>query len=213
MVIALGLFINNFIISTRIYYKIDYNTTVQNSESIIEKSELFDYQKYCKYRDFWGEDNSSYYHISREFIESLKLKVERDKKKFHIWPFYKHILLYSLEATDESLIYLTYNNNSIIKADYISHTEIFSARSNYYENGTLFCEGNWYLNFSHIPSVFNESSTIILNDVFLIKMNLNYKYVYGNVGAEFLRIEQFLCFNFEFQIIFVYFPLVGMVMA
>ena len=64
------------------------------------------------------------YHIDREFIESLKLQIEDDKKKFHFYPFFSHNFIYSLEVTNESLIYLTYNNNSIIKAEYANHTEI-----------------------------------------------------------------------------------------
>lgn len=219
LIIAFSLIINNFIILTRIYYKINYEANIQNSESIIEKGELFEYQKYCKYRDdWWGEvhnvsNSDYYYHIDRELTESLRLKVEADKEKFHFWPSYSHKLIYSLEATNESLIYLTYNNNSIIKADYANHTEIFAARSRHYENNSLYWEGNWYLNFTHIPFSSNMSSTIILNDIILVKMNLYYDYVYGNVGAEFLRIEQFLCFNSNLQTIFVYFPLVGMLMA
>ena len=218
-VIIFGLLINNFIISTRIYYKINYEGSIQNFESLIEKSELFEYQKYCKYRDDWlGEvhnvsNSDDYYHIDRDFIESLKLKIENDQKKFHFNPFLGHILLYSLEATNESLIYLTYNNNSIIKADFADHTEIFAARSSYYENHSLYWVENWYLNFTHIPFAFNTSSTVILNDIILVKMNLHYDYVYGNVGAEGLIIEQFLCFNNDLQIMFIYFPLRGMVLA
>jgi len=219
IIVTFLLIINNFIILTRIYYKINYEANIQNSESIIEKGELFEYQKYCKYRDdWWGEvhnvsNSDYYYHIDRDLIESLKLKVEDDKEKFHFWPFYSHKLYYSLEATNESLIYLTYNNNSIIKAEYANHTEIFAAWSDYYENNSLFWVGNWYLNFTHIPFASNMSSTIILNDIILVKMNLYYDYVYGNVGAETLRIEQFLCFNSNLQTMFVYFPLVGMIMA
>ncbi len=210
--------INHFIILTRIYYKINYEANIQNFESLIEKSELFEYQKYCKYRDLSGEvQNVSnfdyYYHIDRDLIESLKLKVEDDKEKFHFWPFYSHKLFYSLEATNESLIYLTYNNNSIIKAEYANHTEIFAAWSDYYENNSLFWVGNWYLNFTYIPFASNISSTIILNDIILVKMNLYYDYVYGNLGVETLRIDQFLCFNSNLQTLFVYFPLVGMIMA
>lgn len=218
LIITFSLIINNFIILTRIYYKINYEANIQNFESIIEKSELFEYQKYCKYRDLSGEvhnvsNSDYYYHIDEDLLESLKLKVEDDKEKFHFWPFYSHKLFYSLEATNESLIHLTYNNNSIIRAEYANHTEIFASWSDHYENNSLFWVGNWYLNFTHIPFASNMSSNIILNDIILVKMNLYYDYVYGNLGAETLRIEQFLCFNSNLQTMFVYFPLVGMIMA
>ena len=139
IIVSFSLIVYNLTISTRIYYKITYEGTIQNLESIIEKSELFEYQKYCKYRDLSGEvhyvsNSNDFYHIDREFIESLKLKIEEDKAKFHFYPFFSHNFIYSLEVTNESLIYLTYNNNSIIKAEYADHTEIFAAEVAYYEN-------------------------------------------------------------------------------
>jgi len=65
------------------------------------------------------------YHIDREFIESLKLQIEEDKKKFHFDPFFRHNLIYLLDVSNEFLIYLMHSNNSIIKAEYADHTEIF----------------------------------------------------------------------------------------
>ncbi|MBA7544380.1 hypothetical protein ES705_36735 [subsurface metagenome] len=212
LIIAFSLIINNSVILTRIYYKINYKGNVQNFESIIEKSELFEYQKYCKYRDSSGEvhnvgDVDYLYRIDREFIESLKLQIEDDKKRFHFYPSYSRSFVYSVEVTNESLIYLTYNNNSIIKAEYANHTEIFAARSVHYNNNPLYWVGNWYLNFTHITFAPNSSSTIVLNDIFLVKMNLKYHYKYGFGGGEYLIIEQFLCFNSNFQTTLVYFPL------
>jgi len=210
----IALLINNSIILTRIYYRVNYGVNVQNFDTIIDKSELFDYLKYCKYRDWWGEVHNlsrSHYsnqcHIDREFIESLKLRIEEDKKKIHLFPFHEQNFIYSLEVTNESLIYLTYNNNSIIKAEYADHTEIFTAEWDHYENGTLFWLGNWFLNFTQIPFAPNMSSTIILSNIFLVKMNLHYKYVYSLGDSEALTIEQFLIFNSNFQTVFVYTPL------
>ena len=55
LILTFSLIINNSIIVTRIYYKINYKGNVQNFESIIEKSEAFEYQKYCLCRDFLGK--------------------------------------------------------------------------------------------------------------------------------------------------------------
>jgi len=44
------------------------------------------------------------------------LNIEADKQKFHLFPDYQHNFIYSVEIINESLIYLTYNNNSIIYA-------------------------------------------------------------------------------------------------
>ena len=211
LILTFSLIINNSIILTRIYYKINYKGNVQNFESIVERSEVFEYQKYCLCRDFLGNvhnlsDEVYLYHIDREYLESLKLQIEEDKTKFHFYPFYSHNFIYSLETTNESLIYLTYNNNSIIKAEYANHTEIFTARIGRYDNNSLYWEGNWYLNFTQIPFAPNSSSTIVLNDVFLVKMNLKYYHKYGFGGSLGLRIEPFLCFNSNFQTMFVYFP-------
>ncbi len=215
LIITFSLIINNSIILTRIYYKINYKGNVQNFESIIEKSELFEYQKYCKYRDSSGEvhnvgDVDYLYRIDREFIESLKLQIEDDKKRFHFYPSYSRSFVYSVEVTNESLIYLTYNNNSIIKAEYANHTEIFAARSVHYNNNPLYWVGNWYLNFTHIPFAPNISSIIVLNDIFLVKMNLYYEYYHNIGGSQGLIIEQFLCFNSNFQTMLVYFPLTSL---
>ena len=194
-----SLMVNNFTILTRIYYKVNYDTNIQNYDDIIEKSELFEYQKYCKYRTFWGEGyniSGSDNYIDREFIESLKLKIDKDKEKFHLYPFYQRNFKYSLEVSNESLIYLTYNNNSIIKSEYANQTELFRAGF-----------GHWYLNFTQIPFAPNMSSTIILSNIFLVKMSLEYDIAWGFGGAENLRIEQFLIFNSNFQIMFVYIPI------
>ena len=212
LILTFSVVINNSIILTRIYYKINYDGNFQNFESIIEKSELFEYQEYCKYRDYDGEvhnisDVDYYHHIDREFIESLKLQIEDDKKRFHFYPHFRHFLIYSAEVTNESLIYLTYNNNSIIKAEYTNHTEIFIAQSVNYNNNPIYWMGNWYLNFTLIPFAPNNSSTFALNDIFLVKMNLYYEYFYNFGESKGMIIDQFLCFNSNFQLMFVYFPL------
>ncbi|MFX1574866.1 MAG: hypothetical protein ACFFB0_19180 [Promethearchaeota archaeon] len=215
LIITFGLFINNFIILTRIYYKINYEGDIQNFKSVIKKSELFEYQKYCKYRDYWGEVHNlsrsdSYYHIDREFIESLKVQIDEDKKKFHLFPGYQDNFIYSLEATNKSLIYLTYNNNSIIKAEHANHTEIFSADGGYYENESRFWVENWYINFTQIPFALNMAFTITLSNIILVKMNLEYNYYYNLGESESLIFTQFLAFNSNFHTMFVYIPLTSL---
>jgi len=218
LILTFSLIINNSIILSRIYYKINYKGNVQNFENIIDKSESFEYQKYCLYRDYLGNvynlsDKVYVHHLDREFLESLKLQIEEDKTKFHFYPFYSHNFIYSLEATNESLIYLTYNNNSIINAEYANHTEIFTARSWHFDNSSLYWIGNWYLNFTFIPFAPNSSSTIVLNDIILVKMGLNYNHDYGFGGSQYLTIKHFLCFNSNFQVMFVYFPYLPLVVA
>jgi len=205
IIIPSSLIINHFTILTRIYYRVNYKGNIQNFENLIEKSELFEYQKYCNYRTFMGEGyniSGANNYIDREFIESLKLQIDKDKDKFHIAPSYRRNFIYSFEVSNESLIYLTYNNNSVIKAEYSNYTEIFTADLDYYENNTLFWAGHWYLNFTQIPFALNMSTTIILSNIIIVKMSLEYDF-----GSENLMIEQYLIFNSNFQIMFVYIPI------
>jgi hypothetical protein len=214
LIIPFSLILNNSIILSRIYYEINYKGNVQNLETIIEKSELFEYEKYCKYRDSWGEgplNNSDYYYtnIDREIIESLKMQIDKEKKKFHLDTGERYNFIYSVEVTNESLIYLTYNNNNVIKAEYSNHTEIFAADRVWDYNHNMYTsnwEGNWYLNFTQIPFTPTSLSTIVLNDTFLVKMNLEYDYSCGFACSGNVRMEQFLCFNSNIQTIFIYFP-------
>ncbi len=214
VIIPFSLINNNSIILTRIYYKINYKGDTQNLETLIEKSELFEYDKYCKYRDSWGEgpiNNSDCYYcyIDKDFIESLKWKIYNEKKKFHLYPGTQFNFIYSLEVTNESLIYLTYNNDNIIKAEYANHTEIFTVDrvwDYYYNRYTPNWAGNWYLNFTPIPFAPTSSPTIALNGTFLVKMTLDCHYSCGIACSGYVRMEQFLCFNSNIQTIFVYFP-------
>jgi len=210
IIIPLILVVNHFIITARLFYRITYPTDFQNYDDIVEKSELFDYLKYCRYRNYKAEiqnlSRSSYpYHIDREFLESLKFKIDNDKKKFNVDPIYYNNFAYSLEVSNESLIYLTYNNNTVIKAEYANHTEIFAASWGQTGDRPPYWSGGWYLNFTQIPFVQNSSSTIALNNIYLVKMQLEH-YLVANWASSHLAIEQFLVFNSNFQIIFVYIP-------
>ena len=210
--------INHFLILSRIYYKISYNGDVNDLEKIVEKSELFDYQRYCKYRDYEGNihniTNSDYfYHIENDFIANLKTKIINDREKFHIFPFYGHNFVYSLEATNESLIYATYNNDSIIKLEDSTHSEIFNNLFGYHEGNPIFRDDYFYVNFSIIPFALDLNSTIQINNSIIVKMNLDYDYDYGINGAEDIIVEQYLCFNSNYTIIFISFPKASRIIA
>jgi len=180
-------------------------------EDIIDKSELFEYEKYCKYRGSSGEvqnitEAAHSKHIDREYLESLKLQIEEDKKEFHIFPFYAHNFNYSFKISSESLITLTYTNSSIIQAEYEEGKKIFEAENNSYSNDKHFQTGIWYLNFSQIPFAADNQSTITLNDIFLVRMYLDFDCIYASLGAELFEISQFLCLNSNLEFLFVYIP-------
>ena len=213
VIIPIQLINNNSFALSGTYYEINYKGMVYNFEAIIAKSELFEYKKYCKYRHSWGEGllNSSdwdYTNIDRELIESLKYKIDREKKKFHIFPGDRHNLIYSVDVSNESLIYLTYNYDNIIKAEYSNQTEIFAANRCWDYNSNQYTsdwEGNWYLNLTQLPLRYN-SYTIAINNSILVRMNLEYHYCCGFACYGDIRMEQFLCFNSKLETVFVYFP-------
>ena len=218
VVVSSLLIINQFLIHSRIYYRISYNGDINDLDKIVEKSEYFDYPMYCKYRNTFGIvynlANSEYVHyIDNDFITNLKAQITYDREKFHIFPFYEHHFALSFEATNESLLYLSYNNDSIIKLEDQNHTEIFSALEGHYENSSTFWEGSWYLNFTLLPFSPISNSIIQLNDSILVKMNLDYEYYYGFNGAENIIVEQYLCFNSNHHIIFVSIPKAYLIVA
>ncbi|MHA2007090.1 MAG: hypothetical protein ACXADW_21500 [Candidatus Hodarchaeales archaeon] len=208
LIILFSLVSNNSTILTRIYYRINYKGNIPNLDSIIEKSELFEYEKHVKYRDYPGVVHNlsradNHHFIDREYIESLMLKIELDKQRFHLFPAYERNFIYSVRVTNESLIHLTYNNNAIIKTEYANHTEIFSTNLASWDGNSLHWVGTWYLNFTHIPFALNESTTIILSNIILVKMNLKYNQVTSFWESSYLTIVQCLFFNYDFQIMFV----------
>ena len=74
--ISIILVINNFIVLNKIYYKEDYDVNLSNSEELIEKAENFNYLKYIKMHNSYGETQNltqfNLNYINREFIDFLK---------------------------------------------------------------------------------------------------------------------------------------------
>ena len=211
--ISIILIINNFIIFSRIYYRVYYEVNLPNSDEIIEKAENFDYLKYLKMHDPYGEiQNLSKFNINyidREFIDFLKGKINRDNKRFHLWPSYYHNFIYTFNATEESKLFFSYNNNTIFNATYETQKPIFIVPPPIWFNFI----GSWFINFTQVPHVVNQSSTILLNNTILVKMILKYDYLFGNLGGEFYQIEQYVILNSNLQVIFIYVPATQLIVA
>jgi hypothetical protein len=204
--ISMILFINNFIIISRIYYRVYYEVNLPNSDEIIEKAETFDYLKYLKMHGPYGEIQNfskfNFNYIDREFIDFLKGKINRDNKRFHLWPGYYHNFIYIFNTTEESKLYFSYNNNTIFNATYENQKAIFIVDP----PSEFYFIGSWFINFTQVPHVVNQSSTILLNNTILVKMILKYDHLYGNVGGEFYQIEQYVILNSSLHVIFIYTP-------
>ena len=85
-------------------------------------------------------------------MDYLKEKVDRDYLTFHWWPAHYHYFTYFFEATEESLLYFTYNNTTIFRAEYENYEEIFNIESsdNYCYWEEKLC-GSWYINYTQVP--------------------------------------------------------------
>lgn len=219
IIIPFSLIMNNLIILTRIYYKENYEVDSDNLGTLIDKAETLDYLSLIKYHDEMGEINnltdsslnghSSIHYINRKYIESLKKDLFSDSKRFHWWLGHYHYLYYTFNVTEESRLYFTYNNNTMIRAQYENYEDIFVVVRNYNTKKRV---GNWYINFTQVPYVVNLIS-ISLNNTFLVRMILKYDYLFGNVGGIFYEVEHFLVLDANFQIIFIYIPQVHVMVA
>jgi hypothetical protein len=197
---------------------------LSNSEEIIEKVETFDYLKFAKMHSESGElynlSKFNINYIDREYIDFLKEKVNRESKKFHLWLGYHYYVYYTFNASEELKIYFSYNNNTIFNATYENQNPIFIVDFDnpafvYIPNEPYWFSsiGSWYINFTQVPYVDSQSSTIQLNNNILVKMILYYDHLYGNVGGEFYQIEQYVILNSNLHVIFIYAPATQMVVA
>ena len=148
-------------------------------------------------------------HSANMHLKSLKKELSSDSKRFHWWFGHYHYFDYLLKVTEERKLYFTYNNNTIIGAQYENYEDIFVVERNYNTKKRI---GNWYINFTQVPFVVNQTS-ISLNNTFLVKMILKYDYLFGNVGGIFYEVEQFLVLDAKFQVIFIYIPLFPVMVA
>jgi len=219
--IPISLTIINIIVLNNIYFRINYEINIANSENLVDRFETFEYYQYLKKHDSYGEthdirkfnqsDYQSFYnYIDREYIDFLKNEINQDRKRFHWWTGHYHHLIYTFNATEQSRLYFAYNNTTIFNATYESKEEIFVVDSAWESDNYI---GNWYINFTYLPSVVDEPIIIPLNDTILVKMQLEYDYLYGNVGGIFYQIPQYIALSSDLQIIFMYVPLTAIMVA
>ena len=118
--------------------------------------------------------------------------------------------MYTFNATEQSRLYFAYSNTKIYNATYETKEELFVVD---YDREYYDYAGNWYINFTYVPIVADEPIIIPLNNTILVKMFVEYDYLYGNMGGEFYQITQFIALSSDLQIIFIYVPLTTMIVA
>ncbi|MHA1343703.1 MAG: hypothetical protein ACTSQG_06935 [Promethearchaeota archaeon] len=185
-IILIPFIIYFFIIKPNIYYIIDYDIDILQEERIIDKGELFEYQKYLK----CIEDCRELSYVDREFINSWKAIIDNDTG-FHLDPGYYHYFIYEFKVREKSKIYLDYDNNTIYNAKYEDNSTIF------YNS-----EGIFYLNFTIVPYV-SKKTTISLTNIILIEMSLEYSHKNDFCSAIWKEWIQYAILDKYFNVILI----------
>jgi hypothetical protein len=190
-------FYNAITIKARVYYDIKYEVELPLKEEIISKAEDFDYATYLnkeivRFSQFEGFINTNLIHTLRKHIEN--------DTKFHWDLFYEHFLQYHFFAKNQQVIYLTYNNDTIFDLNDKENNSLISVRRNSW--GDVAC----YVNFTRLPYVYNENSTILLEDIIFIEMDLNYGYYCGSLCGLWYEIHQYLILSLTLDVLAIYLP-------
>jgi len=218
ILLSLSMLANTSVLK-KFYYDINYEVDTRNPDILIDRVETLDYLSLVEYHDKdGGIHNLTKYtddlflntqYINREYIESLKKDLVSDSTRYHWLSIHSHNFNYQFKATEESKLYFTYNNNVIINAQYENYEDIFVVERVYGTNKRI---GSWYINYTQVPYVVNET-TISLNNTVLVKMVLTHDNVFGSLGAIFYTVYQFLVLDANFQVIFICIPYVYMSVA
>lgn len=202
IVIISPLLYNVIVVRPKIYYRIEYDIIVSNREEIIDRVENLNYPAYLNddyYSDLY-EGITSF--VDRDLIDFLKSRIESDIR-FRLSPFYQHNLHYSFLGEHHSKLFLTYNDNRIFSIKDDNNRSLFVRQDN------IWPESNWYLNFPQIPHVYEETSTLMLNDTIFVKMKVDYLWVCGYICLHDHSYEQYLLLdeNLDIMLIFIYFDI------
>ena len=189
---------------SRIYYLINYQVDLPNSDVIIAKVEHFDYKSNLNINNEYDDRN----YVDRIFINKLIQQVEADKIGFHWWPYYTRNFEYTLKSTNESRLFLKYNNDTIYWANYSNYNPIFTS-----ENINVYVRINWYINFSQVPYVSGAYSVIPLNNTYLAIITLEYNFVCGSLCGRWYSMDQYMILDSSLQVICIFIPIIPVVVA
>ncbi|UCC20203.1 MAG: hypothetical protein JSV62_02655 [Promethearchaeota archaeon] len=176
-----------------IYYIIEYDINLSNREEIIDKVENLNYTAYLnhiyKYPDPYPETQK---YIDRDLINLLKSRIENDTG-FYSWPPYSHYLRYYFLGENHSKLYLTYSNNTIFSLKDQNNQSLLLVVDHVW--GGI----EWYLNFTQIPYVYNDNSTLVLSESIFIDINMVYVYPF-----RYYSFDQYLVLNKNLDVILIF---------
>jgi len=203
-IVLFPIFDNLIGLNSRIYSIIEYDVRAPDKDEIIIGVETLNYTAYLNNRG-WDHDIYKSY-IDASLVELLRNTIE-DVTRFHWELWYEHYLRYYFAARNRSSLFLTYNNNTIFSVKDQSNNTLLSI-DNYSWNRIA-----WYLNFTHLSYVYNNSSTILLNNAIFIHMSLDYGYYCGSLCGLWHSIEQYLVLSSNLDVLVIFIESFGPVVS
>jgi len=203
-IILFPIFDNLIGLNSRIYFIIEYDVRAPDKDDIINEVESFNYTAFLNNKG-WEHDIYKKY-IDVDFVEYLKSSIE-DATRFHWELWYEHYLRYYLTARNRSSLFLTYNNNTIFSVKDQSNNTLFSIEDYSWDWIA------WYLNFTHLPYVYNENSTVLLDNAIFVQMRMEYGYYCGNLCGLWHSIEQYVVLSSNLDVLVIFIDSFGPVVS
>jgi len=203
-IILFPIFDNIIGLNSRIYYIIEYDVQAQDKDEIIFGVESLNYTAYLNNRGWENDIYKSY--IDASFVELLRSAIE-DATRFHWQLWYRHYLRYYFTARNRSSLFLTYNNNTIFSIKDQSNSTLLSIEDYWWDQIA------WYLNFTHLPYVYNDNGTVLLNNAIFVHMRLEYGYYCGSLCGLWSSIEQYLVLSSNLDVLMIFIESFGPVVS
>lgn len=191
-------------LNSRIYYIIEYDVPTSNNEEIISGVETLNYTAHLNNYGWDYNDYKSY--IDAGLVEFLRSAIE-DATRFHWELWYEHYLKYYFTAKNHSSLFLTYNNNTIFSVKDQNNNTLLSIENYSWDRIA------WYLNFTRLSYVYNDNSTVLLNNAIFVHMSLDYGYYCGNLCGLWHSIEQYLVLSSTLDVLVIFIDSFGPVVS
>ncbi|MFX1239803.1 MAG: hypothetical protein ACFFA7_00995 [Promethearchaeota archaeon] len=130
-------------------------------------------------------------YADRDLINFLMERIE------NYTGFHSHHLYYSFLAENHSKLSLTYNNNTIFSLKDQDNQSLILKKDGWWQS-------SWYLNFTQIPYVYGDNSTLGLSELIFVEINVEYVHVGCWVCYEEYSCNQYLLLDKNLDIVLIF---------